>query len=291
MNNELIIVKQLPIIEEQLQSISSDIQDRVSYVLAMDCTEDNYKEIKKYRSELTKLFNELEERRKDVKKKVLAPYEQFEEVYKTYVTKIFKPADEEIKQKISAVENDLKMQKKNSAVSYFNEYAKSIGIDFVTFDDMRIEITMAISLKKLKESSKMFLDKISDDLLLIDIQEYKEEILIEYKKLLNVGQAIRLVKNRHEEIEAERRKIEAARIEAEQNAAAVSKVEEAIEEYETDANECFSAPVETDMAVEENSAPQAQKIYEVKFCYRTTSLDSIRELKAIMERNGTYEQF
>ena len=291
MNNELIVVKQLPIIEEQLQTISKEIQDRVSLVLSMDCTEENYKEIKKYRSELSKMFADLEERRKNVKKLVLSPYEQFEEIYKTYVTNVFKPADEEIKTKIQSVEAGIKQEKKNSAVAYFNEYAESVGIDFVTFDSMQIDVTMSVSLKKLKETAKLFLDKIIDDLKLIEIQTYKEEILVEYKKSLNVAQAIRIVNDRHEAIEAERKRLEEARLEAEQKAAAETIVDEVIaENAESDS---FTAPVEVDVPTDKtvhSDEPVAQKIYQVSFCYRTTSLDSIREIKAIMERNGTYEQ-
>lgn len=291
MNNELIVVKQLPIIEEQLQTISKEIQDRVSRVLSMDCTEENYKEIKKYRSELSKMFADLEERRKDVKKLVLAPYEQFEEIYKTYVTNVFKPADEEIKTKIQSVEMGIKQEKKNSAVAYFIEYAKSVGIDFVTFDSMQIDVTMSVSLKKLKETAKMFLDKIVDDLKLIEIQMYKEEILVEYKKSLNVAQAIRLVNDRHEAIEAERRRLEEARLEAEQKSAAEAIVDEFIAENAESDN--FTVPVEVDIPTDKTAPSEdasVQKIYQVSFCYKTTSLDSIREIKAIMERNGTYEQ-
>ena len=53
-------------------------------------TEDTVKEIKKLRADLNKRFKELEDERKAVKAKVMAPYEAFEEVYKKYVTDIFK---------------------------------------------------------------------------------------------------------------------------------------------------------------------------------------------------------
>lgn len=40
---ELIVVKQLPIIVEQLQSISAKIKESTEYALSLEVTEDNYK--------------------------------------------------------------------------------------------------------------------------------------------------------------------------------------------------------------------------------------------------------
>ena len=67
MNNELIVVRQLPIIEEQLRTVRNTIQARVAAALDMECNEETYKEVKKTRSELNAQFRALEERRKAVK--------------------------------------------------------------------------------------------------------------------------------------------------------------------------------------------------------------------------------
>jgi Zn-dependent peptidase ImmA (M78 family) len=56
-------------------------------------------------------------------------------------------------------------------------------------------------MKSLKESAKNFIDKIDSDLKLIDTQEHKEEIIIEYKKELNVSKAITEVNNRYKQLE------------------------------------------------------------------------------------------
>lgn len=49
MSNELIVVRQLPVIEDQLRTVHDTIQARVSAVLEMECTEETYKEVKKAR--------------------------------------------------------------------------------------------------------------------------------------------------------------------------------------------------------------------------------------------------
>lgn len=60
----------------------------------------------------------------------------------------------------------------------------------------------------MQEQCRTFIDKIVDDLSLIETQEHKAEILVEYKQTLNVSQAITTVTNRFKAIEEEKRKQE-----------------------------------------------------------------------------------
>ncbi len=85
---------------------------------------------------------------------------------------------------------------------------KANNIDFVTYSQARINVTLSASRKSLKEQAKQFIDKIVDDLKLIDTQEHKAEILVEYKQSLNVSQAITSVTNRFKAIEEEKKKQE-----------------------------------------------------------------------------------
>lgn len=203
---ELIVVKQLPIIEEQLKSLSNEIDDKINKALSLKVSEDSVKEIKKARAELNNDFKELENQRKMVKEKVLAPYNQFEEIYKTYVSEKFKDADKELKSKIDGIENDLKHQKELEVHSYFVEYAQSLQLEWLIEEQKyytmaNINVTLSASMKSLKESAKNFIDKIDSDLKLIDTQEHKEEIIIEYKKELNVSKAITDVSDRYKQLE------------------------------------------------------------------------------------------
>lgn len=74
MAQELITVKQLPVIEERLQSISEEVQAQTAAALALAVTEDTVKQVKKERAELSKSFKALEEQRKAVKAAVMAPF-------------------------------------------------------------------------------------------------------------------------------------------------------------------------------------------------------------------------
>lgn len=203
MSQDLIVVKQLPVIEERLQSISEAIQAQTKEVLSLAVTEDTVKEIKKRRTELNKSFKMLEDQRKEVKSAIMAPYEAFEEVYKRYVTDIFKPADAKLKARIDEVENALLDNKKADVAAYFKEKAAAHNIDFVSFDQLGIKVTFSDSMKKLKEQVDDALNKISGDLAVIATLEFPEEILVEYKENLNLTNSVLTVKTRRAKLAAE----------------------------------------------------------------------------------------
>ena len=205
---DLIIVKQLPQIEEHLKELSAEIDKKVENAKSLVCTEESIKTIKQVRADLNKEFKELEAQRKNVKEQILAPYMQFEEVYKTYISEKYKSADMDLKQKIDSTENELKAQKGQEIRDYFEEYKTANNIDFVNFEQANINVTLTASKKSLKEQVKKFIDEIVDDLKLIETQECKEEILVEYKQNLNVSRAIQEVANRHKLLEEEKKRQE-----------------------------------------------------------------------------------
>ena len=204
--DDLIIVRQIPIIEEQLKNIKADIEKRVESVLALECNNETVKAIKVLRSALTKDYKELEIRRKMVKEQIMKPYKAFEKIYKECVSDVFESADTELKTRIDSVENAIKEEIRSEVTEYFEEYRISRGIDFITFEDANINIIKSASMKSLKVAAKAFIDRVADDLNLISTQEYKEEILVEYKRTLNVSASITSVTERRKAIEAERAK-------------------------------------------------------------------------------------
>jgi len=199
-NQELIVIKQLPVIEEKLKQLSEDISEKVESAKALVCTEENVKTIKQVRANLNKEFIQVENQRKAVKEQILEPYMKFEKIYKEYISDKYKSADEDLKTKINTVENELKVQKEQEIKNYFEELKTANNIDFVTYEQAKINVTLTASKKSLKEQVDSFINKILDDLKLIETQDNKAEILVEYKKDLNVSRAITEVVNRKEEL-------------------------------------------------------------------------------------------
>ena len=93
---------------------------------------------------------------------------------------------------------------------------------------MNLNITLSASLKSLKEEAKAFVDKVESDLNLIETQEAKIEILVEYKKDLNVSRAITEVNERIKRLEEEKKKQEEIQVKKEEEQKVIEKVEEVI---------------------------------------------------------------
>ena len=274
MSKDLIIVKQLPQIEEHLKELSVEIDKKVEEAKSLICTEESVKTIKQVRADLNKEFKELEAQRKSVKEQILAPYMQFEEVYKTYISEKYKSADIDLKQKIDNTESELKCQREKEIKDYFEEYKTANNIDFVVFEQANVNVTLSASKKKLKEQTKAFIDKIIDDLKLIETQECKEEILVEYKQNLNVSRAIQEVANRHKLLEEEKKKQEEKVVTIVSN-----ENHEITKESHEQLEQVFNKPLER---------PEEQKqepILTLKFTVKGTRT-KLKELKKFLEDGG-----
>lgn len=274
MSNEIIVVKQLPVIEQQLAQIKAKVTERVSAVKKLICTEETVKEIKKARTELNAEFKAWEDKRKEVKTAVMSPYEQFEAVYKDCISDSYKAADKDLKQKIDEVEQELKNKKAAEVKSYFEEYLASKEIAFVTYEQAGINVTLSASLKSLKEQAKNFIDRIVSDLALIEtFTDLKAEILVEYKKSLNVSDAITGVKARAKAVQEEQARQEA---ETEKRAAEAQRVEA----IKAAAPEAVEAPAEVQ---------QEEPKLTLRFTVKATR-SKLRELKKFLDEGGyTYE--
>ena len=274
---ELIRVVQLPEIEEHLQSIKVAVTQKVNDALSLICTEDTVKSVKAVRADLNKERNEFEEQRKAVKKAIMTPYEQFEAVYKECISDTYKKADIELKAKIDSVENELKEAKRTEVEAYFEECSKSVGVDFVKLSDLNLNITLSASVKSLKRQVKEYFDKVIQDLALIATLEHTTEILVEYRKTLDVSDAVLTVQERHKAIaEQEKRNAEASVI-AEKQAETVEKVEKAVRESVA---EEISAP-EVEEAPPEGNEP----VYEATFRV-TGTLAQLKALKKFLKDGG-----
>lgn len=273
MDKEIIAVKQLPIIVEQLHEVKAEVTAKVEQALSLVCSEDTVKDVKKVRSELNKELKDYEERRKAVKTAIMKPYNDFEEIYKDCISDTYKNADTELKGKIDSVENELKEKKRKEVWYYFEELCEANSLDFITFENANINVTLSASMKSLKEQAKAFVDKIVDDLNLIDTQEHKDEILYEYKQSLNVSNAITTVANRYKAIEEAKAREEERKAREQAEAEATAKVESVVEAVAPPTVEPIAPPVEE------------EKTYTLKFTVRGT-MPQLKALKEFLNNRG-----
>lgn len=269
MSTEIMIVRQLPEIEEHLKAVKASVDEKVNAAIQLVCTEDTLSAVKGVRADLGKDFKELEAKRKEVKKKILEPYEAFEKVYAECVSDAFKKADSVLKSRIDEVENALKEEKSERIYAYYDECCTDKGIDFIPFSRVIPSVNRSVSDKKYKEQCAAYIESVVADLAMIDEQDHADEIRAEYKRTLNASQAVITVAERHRAIEAERARAEEQRQAEEERKAAEDKIDEIIEE------ESFEAPIEE----------PTEEIIEFTFTVRGTH-ERICELKSYLIEMG-----
>lgn len=286
MANELITVKQLPVLEERFKEIGAALDEKVERCKAMVVTDENRKDIKKIRAELNKERMAFAEEFTVVKAEVLGPWQAVEDAYKENVQSKYKEADAALKVKIDEIEQGLKDKKEAEVRTFFEEAAASDGIDFVTWEQAGIKVGLSDSKKSLMEKASAFLDRIHQDIALIGTDEHAVEIMAEYKKTLNASQAIMMVRDRFEREERERQMIEERRA-----------AEEARKEHERMVQEeVAQAGLDAPVQAEENfddliaAAYAEEPIHEITFKVRGT-ISQIKVLVKTLEDTGIdYEQ-
>ena len=223
MNEQLITLKQPPVIVyEKIKAVGQQVETKIAE-LNLDnqlVTDDTLKSAKDTRATLRKELAVFEEQRKFIKEQVNAPYEAFEKAYKEHIKVHYDKADSTLKSKIDEVQNRLLDDKRGRIKDYFTEFCAAQGIDFLIFERLPLNITLSASDKSLKEQVAGFVSEVSKSLQVIESlnepNEFKAEILTDYKQTLDIARAIQNAQYRRQQREAELARIEAQRVAAEQ---------------------------------------------------------------------------
>ena len=207
-NENSIMLIQHPVIQHSLKETGANVTDRIA-ALNLDmqvATEETVKTLKVFRAELNGEAKEFEEQRKTIKAAVLAPYEEFDSLYRSEIAEKYKLADTILKNKISAFEMTIKTEKRNKLNGWFDELCASKKIDWLKFDRILPDVNLSTSEKKYREQIEKDVTQVENDLALIATERNEAEILVEYRKSLSASEAIRLVRSRKEaeRLEAER---------------------------------------------------------------------------------------
>lgn len=223
MNENLITLEQAPvIIYEKIKAVGQQIEAKIAE-LNLDnqlVTDETLKSAKNTRTMLRKELDDFETQRKYIKEQVNAPYEAFEKAYKEHIKVHYDKADSTLKAKIDEVQNRLLDDKRGRIKEYFTELCHQQGIDFLIFERLPLNITLSASDKSLKEQVAGFVGEVTKSIQLIESlnepDEFKAEMLTEYKQTLDVTRAIQNAQYRKQQREAELARIEAQKTRAEQ---------------------------------------------------------------------------
>lgn len=150
----------------------------------LELTDDNKQELKKMRTELNNTSKLLNRERIDRKKEYLKPYDVFENQIKELDSLVVDTVAE-IDKQIKEAEEAERIEKREILEMFFNARNKH---DFITFDDVGLNITISASDTKLQEEIERYLTQVDNDLLVINNMNNTERLLAKY--IINKNLAI-----------------------------------------------------------------------------------------------------
>lgn len=233
--NDLVVVKQLPEIFSQLDVASEIITNMTKDIDLVECTEENKQEVKKNVQKLRAMKTSFENKRKEIKKEINKPYEEFEDYYNKKIKVLLDNSIDTLDTKVKDIEMEQIQEKRNNLIEFLDQYREFYHIEEIitNIDQVPIKINLTNTEKSLKEAILKFCKKINDDMMCIASEEFKEDILLEYKKNgFDYVNARLTIVNRNKEKEALKKKLEQVEEVVKEEEKVVEKVEEIIKPVE-----------------------------------------------------------
>lgn len=234
--NEIVKIEKMAVIKQQLDKVESFIDEKVKDIpevlkqleeMTDKEKEEKKGEIKKYRTYLNNIKNQLEDKRKEIKTEISKPYDDFNEYYSNGVKIKLEQGIEQLNNVVNDIENKQKEEMEDELRAFAQNWFVSKGIEsFVKFEDIGLKINVTSTMKSLKQQIITFCEKVFSDIQLIDLEEYKDEILVEYKNCLDFGKSKIIVYTRHKQLEEIKKQQELKEEQQKQEEKVVEKVDE-----------------------------------------------------------------
>lgn len=192
-------------IEWNNEEIKAELKEKLELYKNLIYTDEQISEAKADRAKLNKFVTALEDKRKELKKTCLAPYEKFEKQVKELVFMINEP--------IALIDTRVKafeVEKKEKKLEEIKEYYAGLGTDFPTFEQLYNPkwLNASVSMASIKKDIDTRLGEINKELeILENLEKYSFEAIFEYKKNLDLSMAMSKA-NELRQIEEEKRKRE-----------------------------------------------------------------------------------
>lgn len=281
--NSIVKIEQMPKVFSQLEKIGEYIDEQTKDIDILECTEENKQEIKNRRTEINNTLKLLDDKRKEIKTTLLEPYEIFNKKYEEECKGKLLSASEILKTKIDSIEEQQKQEKEEELRGFANQHILAYSLqDIIKYEDIGLNVTLSASMKSLKEEALKFIEKISNDVELIKLEEYSDEILLEYiNNRGNYAQSKLNVLNRHKQLDAIKNIQESKQEKEKQEEKVVNNVESALYEFNEDTSK-YEILMPKEIIDDED-------ILKVTFTIETTKSNIIELKKWLNERGIKYE--
>ena len=179
-------------IEWNFDELKQELTKKASDYMNLVYSDDQMKEAKKDRANLRKFVTALEEKRKEIQKQVMIPYEDFKEKEKELVG-IINEAINNIDQQVKGYEESLRQEKLKKVQEIYKECIGDLD-RVVPLDKIFSEkwLNATTTLKSIKEDIYGIYERVNSDLKIInaDTSGYAFEMKEEYLKAFDFSAAI-----------------------------------------------------------------------------------------------------
>lgn len=177
------------VIKFNFAELKTEITEKAELYKNMVYTEDSIKEAKADKATLNKFIKVLEDKRKDVKKQCLQPYEDFEKQIKELVAIVNEPV-QLIDSQVKAYDEKRKAEKLEQIKAIWEEsdHPEWLSCNMI-FDNRWLNVTF--SLKQVQDAITERLAQINTELTTLNsLTEFAFEAVEVYKNTLDVNRAI-----------------------------------------------------------------------------------------------------
>ena len=176
-------------IEFNFEELKNEIEAKAEFYQNIVYTDDTIKEAKADKASLNKFITALENKRKEIKKQCLEPYNEFEKRIKELVAIIDAPV-RLIGEQIDEFENKEKEEKKEKIEELFEATGFQSFVELEQVFEPKW-LNKSTSLKSIEDSLIEQMHRIGHDVTAINaLEEFKFEAMEHYKKTLDLSSAI-----------------------------------------------------------------------------------------------------
>ena len=186
--NEIIRVETLPVIFQQLEVVGEMIDEELEKFKDIECTEENKQEVKKTRTSINNTLKVFEDKRKEIKNQVLEAYNQFNDKYELEVKTKLENASNDLKMKIDYIESTQLAEKEIELGNFIEEHIKANHLENILKDVSEVvrlanlKVNLSSSMKSLKEGALAFIQRVANEVKLIELEKTPSNLLYEYQQ-------------------------------------------------------------------------------------------------------------
>jgi hypothetical protein len=202
-NVEAIVVKQGLVQFNEYDNLKQQALLLAEKIAEVEVTEDNVKHSKKLLAAVNKRLKELEDKRISIKKHMLEPYQEFETQVKDIVG-IVKEADAKVREQVKYLEEFERLEKEEAVKTIFEKRLQMYNFkNLFSFDDFvkPKHLNKTATIAAVEAEMVNWLEKIEQDLRVIETMADAEAILNAYCDCLDLATAINKVNKEKEQLE------------------------------------------------------------------------------------------